>query len=303
VKARLRFLREGWLYLLALSKGKRILLFCGLYLLLLWALPEPDTFVVLEARSESVEYRVSNPSQAAFNIAGVTLLAEDEGEERACLRGLVQPPLQARVRYLRRGDGAVITSIEPVHAQPSRISTPDTTFALGGDIALLPQADCEHPTTARFPVWGPVEIGEQLRAATLGAEPPYILLAGTVTVYGRSLSLPLLSPRSGLYHVSTMDLPAGARLLTDASVPDGRDQWWGMVLADGERGLRTTLSTEAARVLLFPPGSRARPDVIEVGLFAQATGDPAIVALQALLLALFAVYQFASEIKSGRDRD
>jgi hypothetical protein len=76
-----------------------------------------------------------------------------------------------------------------------------------------------------------------------------------------------------------------------------------MVLADDEDGLRTTLSTEASRVQLFPPGSRATPDVIEVGLFAQATGDPAIVALQALFLALFAIYQFASEIKSARDRD
>jgi hypothetical protein len=304
VKGKHRFSRKAWLYLLTLSKGRRILLFCGLYLLLLWALPDPDTFVVLEARSESVEFQVSNPLQAAFDVAGVSLLPEEEGEERDCLRALVQPPAQARVRYLRRGDDAVITTVEPTADEASRISTPDGTFELSGAFALLPQADCAQPTTGRFPVWGPVEIGEQLRAAaSVGEEPPYVLLSGTLTVYGRSFSLPLIRPRSGLYHVSTIELPGGARLLTDSSVPDGRDQWWGMVLADDEDGLRTTLSTEASRVQLFPPGSRATPDVIEVGLFAQATGDPAIVALQALFLALFAIYQFASEIKSARDRD
>jgi hypothetical protein len=304
VKAKHRFSRNAWFYLLTLSRGKRVLLFCGLYLLLLWALPDPDTFVVLEARSESVEFKVANPLQAAFNVAGVTLLPEDEGEERACLRGLVQPPAQARVRYLRRGDGAVITTVEPTHGQLSRINTPDGTFELSGAFALLPQGGCAQPTTGRFPVWGPVEIGEQLRAAaTVGEEPPYVLLSGTLTVYGRSFSLPLLRPRSGLYHVSTIALPGGARLLTDSSVPDGRDQWWGMALADGEDGLRVTLSTEASRVQLFPPGARATPDVVEVGLFAQATGDPAVVTLQALFLALFAIYQFASDIKSARGAD
>lgn len=304
MKGKHRFSRKAWLYLLTLSKGRRILLFCGLYLLLLWALPDPDTFVVLEARSESVEFQVSNPLQAAFDVAGVSLLPEDEGQERDCLRALVQPPAQARVRYLRRGDGAVTTTVEPADDQPSRLSTSDGMFALPGAFALLPQADCAQDTTRRFPVWGPVEVGEQLRAvASVGEEPPYVLLSGTLSVYGRSFSLPLLRPRSGLYHVSTIELPAGARLLTDASAHDGRDQWWGMVLADGEDGLRTTLSTEASRVHLFPPGSRATPDVIEVGLFAQATGDPAIVAVQALFLALFAIYQFASEMKPRREQD
>lgn len=300
MKGRPSFVHRVWLYLLLLPKGKRILLFCGLYLLLLWALPDPDTFVVLEARSESVAYRVSNPLQAAFNVAGVDLIIDEPGEEQACLGGLVQPPKQAGVRYLRRADGAVIVTVEPVGAQPLRISTPDGGLVLRGDIALLPQPDCDQAPTVRFPVWGSVEIGEQLRAATVDAEPPYVLLSGTLTVYGRSFRLPLFSPRSGLYHVSTIELPAGARLVTDSSVPDGRDQWWGMVSADDEDGLRTTLSTEASRVHLFPPGSRATPDVIEVGLFAQATRDPAILALQGALLALFAVYQFASGIPTGR---
>ncbi|WP_455273068.1 hypothetical protein [Rhizobium herbae] len=258
------------------------------------SLPTPQTFVVVQAESEFLEYRVFNPELATIHTAGFSVAAWPDGarEEGACFaNGAFQPQANATIAYQR------------IETQPLQITVTGKanfrdengkTESLDGETILYRNTDCvTPPTTTRMPVWGPGRVGSFFSMPSDGPGP--ILRSGTLEIFGRTLDLGMFGGGGAVYAATSepLTIPPGGFIRSDAGAQNEEaiapelTAFFGYINLTDEPGFEVRLTTDTTRLEITAPGARETASRIEIGLFAQALNDPNILKIQIFFLLLF----------------
>jgi hypothetical protein len=276
------------------------ILFLILFAVSVCTLPTPETIVVLSGRTEKLTMRALNPSEAAIDIGGMKLMSLDFGgsTDRSCIAGTVLPSSGALVTYRRAGqDGPIIEISHPRSAGLLASSTGGRD--LPPSISLTADPGCAGALPTRLPVWGAIDVGDNLRA--IGRDGvdnrSFVLLSGNLNVYARSVShfWWFSLPRS-LYFIRSVELPVGTRITTGPLDSSRSEPAWGLLSIDREDGFKLSLSTQTSNLTVFVPGSSVDPDSIDVTGFVQVFEDPNLVAIQIYLAVILGVLGFASSM-------
>jgi hypothetical protein len=270
-------------------------------------LPAPETLVVLSGRTEKLTMRVMNPSEAAIDIGGMRLTALDFGgpAETPCITGTLLPSAGALVTYRRAGrDGPIIEINDPQSA--GLLASADGNHKLPPSISLTADAGCDGAPPTRLPVWGAIDVGDNLRAIGRSGidNRSFVLLSGKLNVYARSVR-GLWLPQS-LYFVRSVELPVGSRITTGPLDSNRSEPAWGLLSIDRKDGFELSLSTQTHDLTVYVPGSDAEPDRIDVTDFVQIFEDPSLVAIQIMIAVFMGVLTFSSfmiEIFSPLDKE
>lgn len=241
----------------------------------------PRTLTVINAEVESLEFSVSNPDQAAIDVENMRLIGDVAGVT-GCFSGRLEPALSSTVSYSGRHNEPLLITIETVTGLDGR-----GLASAAHDVQLV--ADCPGVEAVRLPVFGPGSLGDRLSQRADGWS--YVLLSGSLNVYGRTLSIPLPGFRAGgaLYPAfeQPVVLPAASRVETRSGIA-GRGSADRAMIGFAEwrpdQPLQVAVSTAADEISILPPGAAAQPMRIEIGIFAQIFSDPNILRLQAYLL-------------------
>jgi hypothetical protein len=272
-----------------------VAIICFLVLLIALWLPEPETMVTANLRSETIAITdVPNTDDDSFQIFRARL-----GRNGRCLRDVtVRPASGSSVIYTRRIGKPLLV-----------ISNSTRQWWLDAS-----DKSCPSSSAIRLPVVGPIVVGTD--SAGADAEPQMPVLKGTLDIYARAvdsvgpLSLQWIEKATNaaphtFFHVETLELPAGAVL--GYAYPHGVDAfdcvhpgdvrkpklapWRGFVDVDlsktFERGMMIEASTNASTIKILnpaPPSIRrslpcngAEPDpfdVVSLKLEARLLGDP-----------------------------
>ena len=212
------------------------------------------------------------------------------------------PSQHARIQYQRVETEGFGIAIDPAAGASATASLrPDDTQVevIGGSLVVFADATCPGQFPTRLPIWGPAQFGSELRVSAEGHAGRGMLLNGKLVIYGHAHErLLLLRMAPGLYPVSSIDLPAGARLTV--LNPDGSASstpWWGVARVQASaNGLLVEASTEARSIALFMPGTWAGVSRVDLGGFAQLIKDPNVLQIQILIVGLLFIIQAAGSL-------
>lgn len=258
----------------------------------------PATLAVIEAESEYVRYRVFNENMAAFPGEGLRItLADDFDLEGQCAGGSVSPHSESVVEYISsRGSAGMVVVV----SGSAQFTTRDGIEGRG-EVALVSDRSCGRPA-AKFPVWGPGQVGSIFAVRNDGVDP--VLLSGEVDVFGRTLHLGPLGAGGALYSATPdpMRLPAGGAIWTDGGGAGERAReapessaLFGFVATRHGQALQVNVTTEAPEIEIIAPGGELDPSRIEIGFFAQAINDPNILRLQLSFVVFFLLFPIAMD--------
>jgi hypothetical protein len=254
---------------------------------------EPKMLSILSAETEVVSHRVWNPAMSAFRVQGMSLVQADDGD-RTCVEGLLTPPVGMTLSYIVNrptadGGGLAVVGTAPAEggAQPGWTghlrAGNGTALAVPADFILVEDRRCSGPAPDRLPIWGAIEVGDEIAAATDAGEQQRLLLSGALSFYGRATTeIPILSSLISfepvLYPVSDVKIPFGSRLLGGQADPNS--PWRGIARYDPGGRLALEVSTEARDISIFAPGTSRVAETIVPSALAQLTSDPNLIAFQ-----------------------
>ena len=277
-------------------------------------------YVVIEAKTELVRFRVVRPTIAKIGLLKAKANAEIPGcaVAKDDVTGLLEPEVHSLVTYRSRsrsysveiessGLVAIGDGRPTGEAKKSRLILP------GGTECLLP-ASVRFTTVLRgenetpsvdLPIAGPAEIGAELGPVSMGEDGPLplsgLLREGKVRIFGRAgfWSAPALHTVAD----SEMILPAGARLSSGNidSVPDGLPPWYGLITFSGDY-LTVSASTVSAELLLFGPGATGDAERLGLRMITRLLNDPGLALLLVGLASFAFVFQTLAAIAQLADR-
>lgn len=256
------------------------------------SISQPETFAVVNARSEYLEYRVFNPELAMLHGEGLRIAVWPDGQrEDQCAGGTFLPEQLATVTYQRIENGPLQISMEGKGTYRTAEGGSDQ---FDGEVVLYPDPACGSLVSSRFPIWGPGKIGSAF--SVRGDGPGPILLSGTLEVFGRTVSLGPFG-KGGAVYASTaqpLTIPSGGFIQSDRRDGDETTEvstemtaLFGYILLSEEPGFAVHVTTETPLLQVFTPGTRENTNRIEIGLFAQVLNDPNILRAQIFFLLLF----------------
>lgn len=308
VKVRRRFGIRG----IGWALGGSLALTSGL-VLAAWLFDPPGTLSVISADVERLEFRVTNPATTWVPRAGFRRLDSDgDSWDGDCLESELESDVEPKhgqwLIYTRRpGEPLTVivanSSIDGNETNSNETNGSETPNLVGAEFFVAEEA-CEG--RIRLIVHGPGSLGERLalRSDPFGNPWSYVLLQGSLAVYGRSLSFGGLEDEA-LYPAfeEPIPLPGGSRLSTiDDGIAGTRSALAGFAIPNGSGTLRVELATEARRMHLYPPGGRPQPTVISIDTFTRILNDPTILNLQALLFIVLAVIPVVRDLRGAMRR-
>lgn len=271
---------------------------------------KPQTFAVINARSEFMEFTVFNPALSIIHGAGLKISGSGgEGEEDKCTQGAFLPSVLSRISYQRIEKQALVIVID---GKGEHRRDDGSAEAFDGEVVLYTDEACGKLTANRFPIWGPGKIGSALAMRSDGPGP--ILLEGSLTIFGRTIDLQPFGRGGAIYSAGEpLAIPSGGYIESNAAqlqatdpVPAELTALFGYVAFTEESGLDVHVTTETPRLQVSTPGVRENASRIEVGLFAQVLNDPTILAAQFFFILLVTLWPTAKEVVnfavSGTDK-
>jgi len=261
--------------------------------LAVWTMPSPRISVVLNASTETLSFTVVNPDLAAFRVAGMRAVREDDATGE-CVAGIVAPAVGTTLTYLVARDDRIVIGLAPAPAPGSSARVAqisgkeDLETPLDGYWRLLSDPSCAGDKPRRLPIHGAAEFGREYSVPTATRDPlSGLLISGKLTIYGHSIEslLGFSLPRSW-YEWKNIDVPAGSRISawTDDNEKAGA-VWWGVARVDLDKEKETILlnvdaSTNARTMRVAIPGVPDQNGRLSFDRFSQMTSDPTIVAIQ-----------------------
>lgn len=272
--------------------GMPIVVALGVWLYL--ATPTPTVRIVLHATAEAVVFKVANPDQAAFRVAGMRALAEASGAGD-CLIGVIQPADDVTVQYALTSSGKPTIRLSPPSTRPaqpgSTEKTPpvarytdknDQTRPLDGLHHIVPDETCEGSLPQRFPILGTAEFGREYAMPTATLDPLLgVLTDARLTFYAKS---PPLFFYPSIYEWKKLEVPSGSRVGAIADADDrSAPVWRGLARFDRDKeraGYIIDASITARGIRLTIPGMGDQDSQIVFDKFSPLTSDPNWIALQ-----------------------
>lgn len=269
-------------------------IFSVLAVLAIHMVRKPQTFAVINARSEVLSYSVFNPELAIIYGSGLKISSwpEDGGVNRdgQCVAGAIIPDVMATVTYQRIEKNVIQISID---GKGELRSDQNSVAGFDGELVLYMDAECGDLVSNRFPIWGPGKIGSAFAMRSDGPGP--ILLSGSLEVFGRTIDLGPFGGGGAMYSAAQpLTIPSGGYI--ESNRPDDGEQssnvaaedtaLFGYVSLSEEDGLGVHVTTETPELQLSTPGVKENTNKIEIGLFAQVLNDPNILTIQLFLVLL-----------------
>lgn len=243
-----------------------------------------------------------------------------------CLGGLIEPASGTKVTIRRTSQDPVRIILDRTDDKPvadfrgqSRAVPPAIQSASW--LVVEESESCSGTANRRLPINGIVELGDELRPQTSLEEASSApLIEGRVEIFGKTLDLSAFignrlldlsqfarDRRTRLYPVMEIAFPPGSRVW-EADTPDRsapRQPWAGMALIEPDTSaLQIEVTTEATSLAIARPGGGTEPEILRIGMFAQLTNDPNVLALQVALAVIFALLQTVGGWLAPReDRD
>lgn len=262
------------------------------------------------------EVVISGPASRGDQRAGGALLAAGARSSGPapllCLGGLIEPTSGTKVTIRRLSQAPVRIILDrsddkPVAEFRSTSRSPPPAVQSASWLLVEESEGCSGTATKRLPINGAVEIGDELRPQTSLEEPSSApLIEGRVEIFGKTLDLAALlggwlpgfghlqDRRPRLYPAMEIGFPPGSRIW-EADTPGqqaARQPWAGMVLIEPDTpALQVEVTTEATSLAIARPGGGTEPEILRIGMFAQLTNDPNVLALQVALAAILALVQ------------
>lgn len=280
------------------------ILFSLLTLGLLSIVRTPQTFAVIKARSEIMEFKVFNPDLSIIYGGGLRISSWPDSAaqlDKACVKGAIIPAVMSSITYQRIDGGELVIIVNgkgDLRRDDGKVIPFDGELVLFNDLSNPADTKleaCGNLTSNKFPIWGPGRIGAGLSMRSDGPGP--ILLEGELATFGRTIDLGPLKGGAMYAAGEPIGLPSGGYVDSngfegddDKHVPAEQTALFGYVSHSAdEPGLGVNVTTETPRLQLSTPGVRQDSNRIEIGLFAQVLNDPSILAIQlfAVLFALF----------------
>ena len=241
-----------------------------------------------------------------------------------CLGGLIEPTSGTKVTIRRIGQDPVRIILDrsddkPVAEFRGLARSPPQAIQSASWLLVEQSESCSGTASRRLPINGVVEIGHELRPQTSLEEPSSApLIEGRVEIFGKTLDLAALlggwlpgldrltqDHRPRLYPAMEIAFPPGSRVW-EADTPgrqSARQPWAGMVLIEPDASaLQVEVTTEATSLAIARPGGGTDPDVLRIGMFAQLTNDPNVLALQVALAVILALVQTVGSWLTPRKR-
>jgi len=311
-----------------LSGTSRASVSAFLLVALVWAafvltLPPAQTRSILKTRAETLAINVIHPRLSAIRIGRVRLINDGlEQDQGRCVSGLLIPAAGTRIVYSRSIGGRLGIALMPgsgsgLEDRVATIPPPEglsdaapARIDLSGPHRLLADDSCtDGQPISRLPIHGEAEFGREFRPATETQDAGAGTLSeGKITIFGLSNAwfLWLRVWETSFYPVSSLDVPAGARLYAEslphhsylrqisstlrrifskANIPaPPRSIWWGLASIDpGKGGFDIEVSTDADRIVMVIPGVDADVSHIRIGDHVQLLTDPNLLKAQTFL--------------------
>ncbi|GAB7080503.1 hypothetical protein [Megalodesulfovibrio paquesii] len=282
--------------------GARQLLWSGVFavavVIAINFIPSNKPYVVIDATSEMLTYRVRRPGIAAFPLVDARL----RGEFATCawptmplpaetVTGSVEPAAGSVVRYRFTPDRIAI-DVDGGNRTAGTITLVNgTSYQLPSRIAavLATQGKALRP----LPVAGPAEIGREFGSGTsaggLAGKGSDFMYGGSIKVYGFAL----FPPFSGALYSSGADfaLPAGGRLTSGDDFnplsPQSTAAPWFGIAEPVEKGFRISATTVSSDVRMYRPGATGEVETFALSLLTRIFYDPSL-AVVTLFLSTFA---------------
>lgn len=270
--------------------------------------PERKPYVVIEATSEVLIYRVQRPE-----VAMVPLLeASIKSDFKDCpiisssdfpVTGILKPSFNSVVTYRFTPD-LIAMSFDGGDESAGTLLLAD------GNHCNLParvvvNIVIKSKSMRPLPIAGPAEIGRELGSVTSKkvqlSKCNDFMYGGTVKVFGYAR----LWPYNGALYTSPGDefvLPAGGRLTSDDNFnPRHKSSiaapWFGIAEVS-EKGFKISATTVSSDLRMYRPGATGEMERYALGLLTQIFYDPSMAILTVCLLTLSVIMQTLASLKS-----
>lgn len=260
-----------------------------LLVIVLYLLVKKEPFVVVDALTESVIYRVRRPQLAAVPLENAIVRGHVENcslfpaaDEPSNFTGIVTPSVGSIVTY-RYTPTQVSIEIDGGNYSGGNLTSDD------GVICALPQrirfvADINNVVRRPLPLVGPADIGREMSvpdsSSVLHRSGRDFMFGGTVQVFGRAVAPPF---RGDLYPSSSnsFPLPAGGRVSSGDSLSaeqkdSGAPAFYGVVSVDSQ-SFKVSASTVSKELKLYRPGMSGEKEVFGLGMLALVFSDPSVI--------------------------
>jgi len=167
---------------------------------------------------------------------------------------------------------------------------------------IVGDRDCGGDAPPRFPIWGALRLGDEIRSTSdTGAVQPGLLIEGRLRIQAQAItSAFVFFERDAIYNVADLDLPTGSRV-ESVSDANGSAAWWGVAYVDPQKiALQVAASTESKAFAVYRPGSTAAQTVTVTGL-TQLFADPNVFRFQTFVVVFLGILQLAVLIWPFRD--
>lgn len=261
---------------------------------------KPQTFAVIDARSEFMEFSVFNPELSFIYGTGFRISSWPDGsKDGKCASGALAPDVMSRVSYQRVEKQGLVVLID---GKGEHRLDDGSAGSFDGEVLLYADATCGQLISNRFPIWGPGKIGSAFSMRSDGPGP--ILLEGSLATYGRTIDLWPFGRGGAIYSAAEpLTIPSGGYIESNAKalqaedpVADELTALFGYVALSDEPGLAVHVTTETPRLQISTPGAQPNSSRIEVGLFAQVLNDPTILAAQIFLILLVLLWPITIDL-------
>jgi hypothetical protein len=275
----------------------RALLIIAAFALLAFFLPEPKTLSFVTAKTNSVKILVTNPDM--MRLQANAFLIKGEGASGVialpkCIVGLIKPTKDTLVTYRYLGEHMSV-SLERDDGKPAVefIGFTGKTYEplMKSGYITLTTAECGEEPPKRLPVFGAIEIGEELKTQhSVNSASSYPLIEGTIKTYGQSMKIKHLEKwmKSSLYQVSEMDIPPGARVYQHEK-DKNLAGWTGFITITEYDGMQVNVTTSAPKIAYQITDANSEPYVVEISNLSQMMNDPIVIIGQLLFLVLISL--------------
>ena len=266
------------------------------FVLLINFIPARQPYIVIDAISEMLTYRVRRPEIAAMPLFEANLKGDFNNcpwptmsQPSIAITGMLEPSIGCIVKYRFTPDlvaididggnksaGSLTLSNGTYYDLPSRV------------VAVIGTGGVVRP----LPIAGPAEIGREFGSVTTtGAHPRKsndFMYGGSLKVFGYAL----LPPFEGALYSSGADyaLPAGGRLTSDDDFDPVKTQsaaapWFGIAELD-KKGFKISATTVSSDLRMYRPGATGERETFALGLLTRIFYDPSL-AIITVFLATF----------------
>lgn len=249
-------------------------------------LPSQQPYIVIDATTEILTYRVRRPEIAAIPLFNATLRGAFDNcpwptlsESNLPATGILKPVRGSIVKY-RFTPERIAIEIEGGDHSAASITLPNGTFYnLPSRVVAIIDTG---PRVRPLPIAGPAEIGREFGGLSVRAgHPPRsndFMYGGTVKVFGYALLPPF---KGSLYSSgSEFSLPAGGRLTSDDNFDPFETQttaapWFGIAELI-EKGFKVSATTVSADLRMYRPGATGETERFALGALTRVFNDPSM---------------------------